>query len=261
MADKVDFLIEYIGGLDPLAIDNFAVNNALKLQIATYQRLKTRTLVRHVKGAGDGDLKATFLRAELTNSVVAEMKKAQSDGKTLGQVLITGFSKGAIYAYKLATEIKAGVSGASILYVGLGDMPIMPYGYNPPVPNFFSSIPENEPTLLPDIFFSPPRALNDPQITVTPTFTAGLKKNYFQGKGNGWGPTRNHPHRSSNAFFWWSSQMLGKEVHGKIINDDWVNEDLKIDRELSDIDNHAKGDDEAVKRMGQDVSDALNRLT
>ena len=55
--------------------------------------------------------------------------------------------------------------------------------------------------------------------------------------------------------------MLGKEMHGKIIDDNWVNEELSIGRRLSDIDNHAKGDHEAVKRMGQDVSDALNRLT
>ena len=52
-----------------------------------------------------------------------------------------------------------------------------------------------DPTRLPDPFFSPPRTLNDPQIIVTPTFTTGLKKNYFQGKGNGWGPTHHHPHR------------------------------------------------------------------
>lgn len=256
---KHDFLIEYIGGLSSTAIDNFSGHGILDLQLGNYLRLP-RKLERRSRGSNDTPPEGLFLEPDLTLSIVSEINKFQNAGKTIGQVLITGFSKGAIYAFKLATEVKANVTGASILYLGLSDIPIMPYGYKPPIPNFFTSIPENDPTRLPDVLFKPPRTLNDPEIKVTPV-SAGFKKNYFQGKGNGWGPTGHHPHPSANAFFWWSSQMLGKEVHGKIINDDWINVEMPISRKLSDNDNHQQGDDEGVKRMSRDVSDLLNNLT
>ena len=55
--------------------------------------------------------------------------------------------------------------------------------------------------------------------------------------------------------------MLGKEVHGKIINDNWENIDLGTSRQATDNANHQEGDDEGVNRMSQDVSNLLNNLT
>src|SRR5262245_44848598 len=142
-----DFVFEYQGAKSSSSVDDFSSGDALVLNLQAYQaKQQTTGNKRAFVRAARGVQNLGFSDAAAVDDLVAKVTGVRQAGGQVGGVCISGYSLGSIYALRLAIQLKA--NDVSILYIGLSDLPIFPYGYIPSVAGFPSMIPENNPVLL-----------------------------------------------------------------------------------------------------------------
>ena len=252
-----DFVVEYQGAKDSSRVNEFNAHDSLVLDLKLYQRKqelsgKFRTFVRMGRGCSDAVV-GGFLNPQFTRSVIDDILKVRNAGNPVGLVCISGYSKGAIYALRLAQELKD--AAIEVRYIGLADLPIFPFGYKPAVPSFPDMIPLNQPQVHPRRFDIPPRTLNTPEITSPANFDANaIKKNYYQKDGNGVTVTKSNP-RIALVPWWWSSNMPNGEIHGEVSG--WNNLLLAVTSQANDSFYHNVGCDAGLENISLDISTEL----
>ena len=250
-----DFVIELQGARDPSNIDVFA-SDSLTLDLSGYKQSQaltqtTRTLRRLGRGARADGPGGEFLDPKITADLVTELLKVRNSGDQLGAVCISGYSKGAVYALRLAQEMNE--KGLPIRYIGLSDLPLFPFDYNPRIPSFPDMKPINTPSVVPNAAINfPPRVFSPPPRVEPVAITARRKLNFFQVAGNGAKVQRNP---RGGIPWWWSSNMFGQEIHGEL--EGWENFPLNVSPRPDDNENHQNGDDEGLKRASKDINELL----
>ncbi|MYZ48903.1 hypothetical protein [Propylenella binzhouense] len=258
MPDVTDYVIEYKGARPSSDVDDFKGIDNIPLDLGIYNQRqqfqgKKRVLVRHALGVSDS-AKDRMLEPSYTRRYVDEIVAARNAGTPIGLVCISGYSKGSMYAVRLVQELNA--ASVEVRYVGLSDLPIFPYGYDPRVPSFPDMVPVNEPstdTAASARAVQHPLRVKFPPQVAPPQVRAKEMANYYQHRGNGV-EVRRHP-RLSYPWWWWSSNMPNDEVHGELQG--WTNTELRIAEQINDSKCHDVGDEEGRKRIGADISHAL----
>ena len=214
MASYVDFSIGFTGADDQyISSVSTPVDDPIA-QLAVDGSAHTvagRVLIRYCTGSSStsdsGDC------AWMADDVIKFINKvlAKHSAKA-GAVCLMGYSSGCFLALAVAAKLKTAGFGR-LAYIGLGDLPIFPYGRTPPVGNGIGQVrPSNDPSLI-------AAGGGIPQVAGFPV-DADVLDNYYQTSGNGAPkPVWNKP--NGKAGWWWDSSMTYGEVHGTV--DGWTN--------------------------------------
>jgi len=258
MAGDVDIVIQSAGG------KSFQPFFSPQVDTSAYQRAKknrnlTRTLLEIGCGA-DGDL------APNRTALLAEIDKATGNqNQRIGAICLFGTSNGCGLILSLAKALQARPGTPKTLYIGLGDVTIIPFGRDPAVPD----IGNLQPTKPPQVsfgFFSRPRVVTKvlapsaadlpPPIIADPGVTADTRKNFFTTQGNRARVFSNSP--AGKDTWWWTSDMTFGEVHGQI--PDWTNL-ARTTTASNDFDHHVELCEKiAIPEMRQDISVELSKF-
>lgn len=251
----IDFIFEYLGASSSTTVDDFKASDALVLNLSAYeQKQKANGNPRKFVRANRGVQNLGMADNKVIDDLAAMATNAKKAGDQVGVVCISGYSLGSIYAIRLALKLKE--VDVKLTYIGVSDLPIFPFGYNPPIAGFPSMIPENNPVLLVKVA-DPPRS-KVPPFTKGPAIDSSVKKNnYFQNEGNGMSPTKKNPR---GLWPWWWSSNLGssKEVHGSLEN--WNNIPMTVTFDLDDNKNHDEGDKVGRTKIAADIEAEFAKL-
>ena len=226
MARDIDIVIESAGS------NSFLPLTAAGIDTAFYERAKkirnlTRTL-RSIRSGASPDLGPDL------KTLVAEIDKATGgDAGRIGALCLYGDSNGSGLILAVAKALQdRGAPKAT--YIGLGDLTMMPFGRNPPVPGIGNLQPQNPPSIsfgldaglginLLGVLIAKglPPSVSDgqPPRIADPGITADKRENFFTVQGNRARVFSASPAGASN--WWWTSTMNFGEVHGEIPG--WTN--------------------------------------
>lgn len=216
VARDIDIVIEAIGS------NSFRPIRDAELDTTFYERAKKiRQLKRTLLGIRCG------AEADLASNLKDLL--AEIDGATgnqlgrIGALCVYGTSNGSGLVLALAKALQD--RGApKPTYLGLADLPMMPFGRNPPVPGIGNLQPVNRPEVSfgigaqlvplggklipPSVAHAPPPRINDPGVD------AGKRENFFTRQGNRVRLFSQSP--AGRLSWWWTSTMNFGEVHGEV---------------------------------------------
>lgn len=211
MARDIDIVIESLGSNSFRPFGTASVDTTLYDQAKANRKL-TRTL--HLISCGAGDIGANVqeMRTEIDKLTGSQLGR-------IGALCLYGTSNGAGFILELAKQLQGRAPKPA--YIGLGDLTLMPFGRNPPLPSIGDLKPINDPdvsfglsvlgghVLAPQVFKNRPRIAN-------PGVVADQLENYFTTQGN---RTRVSGSRPGGTGWWWFSTQNFAEVHGEV--DGW----------------------------------------
>lgn len=216
-ARDVDIVIQSNGSNSFQPLGEAGVNTTLYDRAKKIRNL-TRTL-RSIGCGADPDLDSNLrdLLAEIDTATGGDLKR-------IGALCLYGVSNGAglVLAVAKALQLKGAPKAT---YVGLGDLTMMPFGRNPPLPGIGSLQPVSAPdvsfgiramrggvvlawSLPPSVSDAPPPRIADPGVV------GDKLENYYTAEGN-----RARIFKSSPAgagSWWWTSTQHFGEVHGEV---------------------------------------------
>ena len=226
-----------------VVIESAASNSFLPLGLSSvdltfYARaVKIRNLKRTLLNIGCGSLgqgaDAGDQSGNITDLVAAIDKATGGDMQRIGALCLYGTSNGSGQTLGLALTLqKRGAPKAT--YVGLGDLTLMPFGRNPPVPGIGNLQPVNAPRVSFGTGINPFATLkafglppnvddNDPPRIFDPGVVADILENYYTHAGNRMRVYAQSPAGANN--WWWTSTQTFGEVHGEIPGS-WKNKRL-----------------------------------
>lgn len=228
MASDVDIVIESRGSNPFLPLSEAGIESS------NYERvIRNRNLKRKLRSIGCGANPLGDLAPDL-KALLAEIdKETGGDVTRLGAICLYGDSNGSGLMLAVAKALKDRGAPKPI-YIGLGDLTMMPFGRNPPVPGIGTLQPINPPGIsfgldvalginLPGVLIAKglPPSVSDgpPPRIIDPGVDADTRENYFTVQGNRARVFSQSPAGASN--WWWTSTMNFGEVHGEIPG--WTN--------------------------------------
>jgi hypothetical protein len=215
MAGDIDLVIESLGSNSFRPLGTAGINTTFYDRAKKVRNL-TRTLLSISCGA-DGDLDPNL------KDLLAEIDKATgSNMARLGAICLYGTSNGSGLMLAVAKALQ-GRQAPKITYIGVGDLTMIPFGRNPPVPGIGDLQPVNAPTISTGLavvggVFSraiPPSVADGvPPRIADPRIDADVRENYFTVQGNRARVFSQSPNGADN--WWWTSTQNFGEVHGEI---------------------------------------------
>ncbi len=234
----VDIVVRIVGGNDGEAED--WVSRGLNFD--RYYSKSNRRL--WLLGIGKNGWSTRADCADLANKTVNRIKEQVKPGEDRGILCLHGNSAGGRAALEVAVKLTA--AGIPITFLGIEDAAFFPYET------------DSRPNFTPKGIPASGIPYNTPEFDVK-TISADKKVNYYQTGGNWMELTSN----KRDAFEWWCSSMLGKEIHGKISGwSDQENIDLKseIATLMTDREKHDKADEIALSRNRAAINSILDNL-
>lgn len=229
MARDIDIVIE------SSASNSFRPFSTSGIDLTGYNRLvKVGNLSRklvNIRAGSVGRRDSSDLSGNI-NSLAVEVDKAiGADMSRVGALVLYGTSNGSGQTLGLAKELqKRGAPRAT--YIGVGDLTLMPFGRQPPVPGIGDLQPFNAPRISAfrainpfaslKSFGLPPNVDEDdfPKIS-DPGVQGDILENYYTRAGNRMRFYSQSP-AGQNTWWWTSTQSFG-EVHGEIDGGGWKN--------------------------------------
>src|SRR5262249_35783917 len=193
--------------------------------------VKIRNLKRTLLNIGCGTQSPNGDFDPNVKELMAEIDKATgNDIKRIGAVALYGTSNGSGQTLALAMALQKRGAPPPV-YIGLGDLTMMPFGRSPDVKDIGNLQPINLPnvSLVTAVFKGgpsrlglPPRVADDdfPRIR-DPGLAGDLLENYYTRLGNRMRIYTQSPAGADN--WWWTSTQNFGEVHGEIEGDKWKN--------------------------------------
>jgi hypothetical protein len=263
MARDIDIVIQSAGG------KNFQPFFSPEIDASGYERVKkgrnlTRTLITIGCGAGSDP-------GPDRDQLLGKIDEATGNSNSrLGAICLFGTSNGCGLILALAKALQKRSGTPKTLYIGLGNVTMMPFGRDPGVPGIGNLQPQNLPQVSLGLSANPIAGLRSrlgsfpsakdlpPPRIADPGVDAQIRKNFFEVQGNRVKVFTLSPAGRDN--WWWTSDMTFGEVHGEIPG--W-NNIPKTTTATSDFNHHVELCEKiAIPEMKHDIAlELINFVT